>query len=187
MKKSGGPPVKKKIIKDCANKKIIKDSIKEKVSTKGADALFGFSNVDDHDGLDWVDFRITPTPLNKIIQIGKDLVEWATTSADATKIRKFFRGRGIDYDTIGRWRKRCPEFDRYYRFSLDAIGDRREDAAYNKLASEGLVKGTMAIYDPDYKELLAWQSTLTKDDDKNRDIRVVLQAYPNSPLVPEKE
>lgn len=168
-------------------KKIPDPSTKEKKVSRQAAESMAFGNDDSDEALDWIDFKQVPTTIKTIMSVGRDLVEWATNSKDATKLHKFFRGRGIDRDTVLRWRKRCPEFDRLCRFALDTIGDRREDAAYDKQKDSSIVLKTMALYDPDFRSLIEWQSSLShKDDDKSRDINVVLQAYPSSPLVPEK-
>lgn len=168
--------------------KNINHSTEEKPVSVDAALALAFGNTDDDEQLDWLDFKQVPTTIKTILKIGKELMEWAMTCKEATKIHKFFRGRGIDRDTVSRWRKRVPEFNRMFRFSLMAIGDRREDGAYDKKKSESIVLNTMGVYDPDYREYLAWKKSLdVKPEHEGKTLIVVTEPVPNSSLVPEKE
>lgn len=169
------------------NKQKFNSSTNQKPPSKDAVLALAFGSIPQDDQLDWLDFKLIPTPIKTILRIGKELMEWAVNDPNALKVRQFFRSRGIDYDTIGRWRKRCSEFDRMYRFALDAIGDRREMAAFHKKASETIVMGTMVHYDPDYKEFIEWKQKMTQYDTDNKPQIIVLDKIPDSSLVPEKE
>jgi|SRR5277367_5889127 len=149
-------------------KKRIKANRNEDGTAKSAVALMAFGNDDCDPALDWVEFRQIPVSKRCVIQYGKDLYEWARTNPSATKIRKFFRMHGINYETVNLWRKRYIEFAYYYDMSLDEIGDRREDGAYDKKKEAAIVLRTMAIYDPDYRDLIRWQAEISSKSDAAR-------------------
>jgi len=160
-------------------KKIINTSTSSKPVSKGAVAILAYGNDNDDPALDWVEFRTYPTADKQVMRHGHEFVEWCKTVGSATKPMAFFRAKGIDRDTVSRWRKRLTEFDRLYRFGLEEIGDRREDLVDQKKMSEQKMLRTMAIYDPDYKDLIRWQSELTTRSDAAKahsDAQIITEA-----------
>jgi hypothetical protein len=156
------------------HRKIIKASTNQYTPPKDIEKLLGYANCEKVQ-LDYVAFKLLPKYTNQqIITIGHGLMQWAVNDESALKLHTYFRERGIDYATVERWRRQCDEFDTLCYMALAEIGDRREKAAYHKLASEQLVLKTMGMYDQDYKSFLEWQAKINKPEDNSGKPQIVV-------------
>lgn len=159
-------------------KKIIDHIRKERLEAKDEYPLEN-SIQNNFDDPEWESFRQKPTPSKVVIEHGKKFYQRAKTDPTIIKVHTYFREHGISRSTVERWKKRLPEFKLYYDFGVGEIGDRREALALYKNGSESLVIRTMANYDPDYRELLAWQAELTRkqeDAKAQSDAETIIEA-----------
>ena len=97
-----------------------------------------------------------------------ELFEWADTNEGAIKLRPFFRKKKIFYEDVCYWRKKSKTFDQIYTEALAAIGDRREDRAFNLKANASIQMKTAHLYDPEWREVNRYHSDMKKDEEGSK-------------------
>lgn len=120
------------------------------------------------DYLEMTSLRMKPISDSLLERIALELVKWAMNDEKALKVTSFFRPRGINSNDIKRWRARNAKFDAAYDFSLGAIGDRREHGAITKKYDTSMILKSMPHYDPDWKALETWRSSLRKEEQEQK-------------------
>ncbi len=127
---------------------------------------------------------ITPASLEKI---GQELIEWALHDTRALKITQFFHERGIGSTTIKKWRDKHPSFDETYVYAKEVIGNRREMGGLQGEYDSGMVRSSMPIYDDEWRSTEEWRSKLKDTSGQQGNVRVVIEQYPSTDKVPDKE
>jgi hypothetical protein len=143
-------------------------------------------HIDDY--RDMKSFRMLPMSERGIERIATELIDWATNNEDALKMTQFYTKHGLNSHTIDRWCERVPFFREAIEHAKKIIGDRREIGALKKKYSESIVSASMAFYDPEWKALLEWRAKLARNEEDSSGVKfVVLEKFPDSPLVAEKK
>jgi len=78
------------------------------------------------------------------------MVEWAC-KPDSLVLAEFYGNRGYDYDDVSHFEKMSDDFSKAKRISKIIIGARREKGALNGKLDSGVVRKSMALYDPEMK------------------------------------
>jgi hypothetical protein len=108
--------------------------------------------------------RLIPVSEEFLERLGGDLVKWARES-NAIKLTAFFIERGISRGTYQHWAETHPLFKKHIEFAKEAIGNRREEAAFWRKADAGIFLKSAANYDPEWKEIEAWRSRVAKHEE----------------------
>lgn len=106
----------------------------------------------------------------RLLEEGKAMIEWAQKE-DSLVLADFYASRGYDYDDVNEFEKRSPEFSKLKRLAKMIVGARREKGALHGNLDAGLVKKSMALYDPDMK---AYELEL-KNADKKEEFKDVIK------------
>lgn len=132
-------------------------------------------------------WREKPISMASLDQLAQDLKDWVDKDESAFKISQFLLKRGIWPNDIPRWRERNENFDSAYTYAMIALGNKREIGALTGKLHPGMVIASMAMYDPEWKANAEWRAKLTeKNVEGNGAQIVVIEKFPDSPLVPEK-
>jgi len=120
--------------------------------------------------------------------MGINFIKWSRED-DSLVLEDFFLDRGIPEMTYRDWKKRNELFGLRYQVAKANVGSRREKGALKRSYSERMVLTSMAKFDRSWGELEEWRSGLkTKEQAAgNRDIKVVMETYPKTDVVPEKK
>jgi len=133
------------------------------------------------------DGRRHPISEQGLSRLGEQLIEWSR-SEDALVLEDFFRERGIHDTTYRQWKERNTLFRLRYETARGNLGSRREKGAINRTYSERLIMNTMPRFDPAWKELEEWRSSLRSKEQAagKADVKVVMEKFPSTDLVKEK-
>ena len=94
----------------------------------------------------------------------------------------------IPNQTWDTWIQRCPELKAARDLVRDMIAERRECGGLKFKYSAPLIMRMQHLYDQDWKESEVWRASLApKSESITQPIQVVLERFPDSPLVPVKK
>lgn len=82
---------------------------------------------------------------NYLERLALELMEWAD-KPESMRIVDFVHERGVPYNTLLYWSKKYKEFGIAYRYALDALGSRRENAAIRNEGNPLTLHYTMRHY-----------------------------------------
>lgn len=138
--------------------------------------------------MDMFSFRKCPVSEAFLDHLATELVDWAKNDDKAIKVTQFLGLKGIHSKTFDRWRDRHPKMQDAYEYALMVIGDRRESGAIYKKFDASIVSFTMPHYDKDWVKQHEWRAKLKETEQQSNETRiVVLEKYPDSPMVPKKK
>ena len=110
------------------------------------------------------------------IQIGKDMVEWATDNIDALTVPMFATSIGLHSGILRNWASEDKDFHALYMEAKELIGINRLNCSRAETLDNGIYRQTIAHYDLDSKaeirEEKAYESSLRKDEDGSRETTV---------------
>lgn len=120
-------------------------------------------------------------------RLGVELLEWARTKEDALIMEEFFDLRGIRDKDVHRWLNTSEVLREAYETAKRIIGYRREKGALKSDLNAGTVHITMPHYSKVWRETEKWRSELKKENEQHGNIKVMIETYPSSPIVPDKK
>jgi hypothetical protein len=120
-------------------------------------------------------------------RLGVEMLEWARTNEDALIIEEYFDIRGICVDDVYRWIPACEVLAKAYEAAKRIIGYRREKGALKSDLNASTVHITMPHYSKVWRETEKWRSELKKENEQHGNIKVMIETYPSSPIVPDKK
>jgi len=135
-------------------------------------------------------------PDHAMENIGEDLIKWCLAERDDPSSRRlsvdpFFQDLGIPHSTRDGWERRNKSFKEMMDYARSIIGTKLK---HGLMLKELDPKSTMFVlhsFDPEWKDMEAYHDERAKavkaDEDRTQDIRVVMEPFPTSPLVPKKE
>jgi hypothetical protein len=109
-------------------------------------------------------------------RLGEDLLLWAKQET-SLNLGDFFNAKHIYPTTYARWRKVHPFFDERVHLAKFMLGVRRERGAILKKYDSGIIRESMPMYDPEWKELKEWATKLAKLEQQQEDILLKLESY----------
>lgn len=134
-----------------------------------------------------VSWRTIPVHEAAVERIASEMVEWAFNDPDALRLSAFFQMKKIPREYLYRWRDRFPIMKSAVEEAMLAIGMRREKGAIKKEYDAGTIKFMQPLYDEDWKKTEEWRASLGRDEERVGNIKVVIEQFPSSDLVPEKK
>jgi hypothetical protein len=135
-------------------------------------------------------YTYTQMPISKDIieKLALEYVNFTLSNPKVLKPSEFYTHKGMLRQSFENLRGNHPVLEEAHEFVKMIIGDRRETGALEKRLDAGIVSFTMPLYDKDWKELNEWRSKLKDPDQASNETKiVVLEKYPDSPLVPKKK
>jgi hypothetical protein len=108
-------------------------------------------------------FKKVPVSDEYLAKLAFDLVHWALNDPRALKLTQFRTSRLICRDMWDKWLERSAELRDARELALEVIGDRRELGGLEKRFDSSIVSFTMPVYDPAWKELVAWRAALKEE------------------------
>lgn len=115
------------------------------------------------------------------------MIAWAG-DPDSLCIEEFLGEKSIPWASFQRWNTMFPDLQAAYDHVKMILAGRREKGALKGELNAGMVVYSQRAYSPVWQQL-AEDHAAKKNDEKGNgtsNITVVLDAIPNSPLVPEK-
>jgi|SRR5580700_4600214 hypothetical protein len=104
----------------------------------------------------WTDERIEEEALF--------LIEWAKKEKSLV-LGKHYAERGYTYAEASRWAKKNDFFSHAKDLAMTFVGSRREEMALLGQIEHNIVKSSLGLYDPDYKQ---YQVDLKASDEKRK-------------------
>jgi len=126
----------------------------------------------------------------KLERLCEKLIDWARLDNEAIKVKEFLGAEGIDEET---WRKWTQRYDIAREAQAKAkmfLGNRREKGMMTRKYDITSTMRMQGFYDNDWREETIWLENLKKKDGDGEGGGtkfVVIEKYPESPLVPKKK
>jgi hypothetical protein len=138
--------------------------------------------------MDMYTFKMCPVPAD---YKKKCATEWVVMARDEEVLflDEYRIKKGIPKTTFDRWIASCVELQEAKEFVRDIIAMRREEGALKNKYNVGMVMRIQHMYCDNWKKSEEWRAALrTKQEGVSNPqrIQVVLEPYPDSPLVPSK-
>lgn len=169
-------------------KKVYRNTIPEEYIEKSEIEKSAVSNYIYDDYLNLFTWKKMPVDDRFKDMLAQKLIKWAKEDENALKLSQFFLDNGISDDVVERWEKKHEGLRLAKKVAKQLIGNRREVGAMNRQFDSSMVKFTMPLYDPDWKGVEEWKSKLRVENEVQNESRiVVIEKYPDSPLVPVKK
>lgn len=123
--------------------------------------------------------RSKPVSDDWLENLGKKALKWAMEIEEPLTARFFFRQQGIDYMSVGNWRKRSTKFDTYCRMMLETLADKREVGAVTKKYDAAHVRYTLPQFGQEWKDLAQFHASLKQEAKGTGDqhITVVMEDF----------
>lgn len=121
-------------------------------------------------------------------RIARELVAEVRSDEDMLKISQFLEKRGINRKTWSRWCANYQVIADAHDFALMVIGNRREVGVMTRKFDSASTSFMMTMYDVDWRENVALRAKLNSPEGLSSGQKfVVIERYPDSPLVPERK
>lgn len=118
-------------------------------------------------------------------RLAQELIDWAR-NGNGIKVEEFKNHKGVSGKVFQQWCEKSPELDEANTLALSIIGTRRERKALEGEWNPYIVMNTMPLYDKKFRSFYKWKQQLTaKEQHKQQDIKVIIEAAPSSDLVPK--
>lgn len=134
------------------------------------------------DYLDLGVMRLQPVNAATLERIAMELLEWSKKD-DSIVFRDFLDSKNIPEEAYYRWVRTYPELKMAHTMAKGRVGSRREKGGLFRKMDAGLVTLGLAKYDDEWKEYLAWKSSL-KDQSTSGNVTINL---PNITTAPQAE
>ena len=124
-----------------------------------------------------------------IERLAKELVAWLRKNPDAIKVSQFLEEKGIHQQSWTRWCNNYPVLGEANEHAKMIIGNRRELGAMTRKYDPGFTAVTMYHYCNDWVNASRLKASIANREgglDNGQKI-VVIERYPDSPLVPVKK
>lgn len=132
-------------------------------------------------------WKRVPVHEGVIERIATEMIHWAKEDNNALRLSAFFLKKNIPRTYLYKWRDEFPVFKLAFHEAMQAIGSRREEGAIKKVYDAGMIKFMQPLYDEEWKKTEEWRATLSKEHERQGNIKVVIEQFPSSDLVPEKK
>jgi len=120
-------------------------------------------------------------------RLAQELLDWSDTK-EALKMSQFHSFKAIDHTTYDKWCDKYPVFGKAHEVAFVRVANNREIGALTGELNSGVVLATMGMYDKSYRSYWKWKKQVcSKDQTKQQDIKVVIEAVPHSDKVPKME
>jgi hypothetical protein len=136
---------------------------------------------------DFFTLKLTPAPISFLEKIAQQIVVWARDNDDALIIEQFCLEKGITEEVYYNWVAKYPFLSSAHNTAMMFLSHKREIGGLKRKYDPGMVMRTMPIYSNKWKQLAEWQSKLNSDDKTQGKIEVIINAIPDSKIVPEKK
>lgn len=140
---------------------------------------------------EWINFNTYEKGILTTLSIerlAKELIDWMRANPEAIKINQFLEERGILYRSWARWCKKYEVLSDARDHAKMILGNRREHGVMTRKYEPTSTNFMMLNYDPEWVDTMQLKTNLTnKDADTGGGQQiVVIEKYPDSPLVPVK-
>lgn len=121
--------------------------------------------------------QMAPSNSQSIERVGFKLYTWALETPNALKVSQFAHLNGISMDTFMYWYNRHEKFKAYYNAAKRILGDRREVGAINRIYDPGMIRSSMAFYDPEWLEAEERRAKQADGIAGKGNVTVVMQSF----------
>ena len=137
---------------------------------------------------DMYTFQTLPIPEHYFDRLAEEWIDYVKNNEDVLFMGEYQIKKGVARSTFEEWVQRSPNLQRARAFVKDIIAMRREKGALIRKYDASVVCKTQYKYDHDWKEAEEWRASMKErvENQGSGSITVVMERFPNSPLVPEK-
>lgn len=137
---------------------------------------------------DMYSFQTMPIPEHYFDKLAEEWVDYVKNNDDVLFMGEYHIKKGVAKSTFEEWVQRNPNLQRARAFVREIISMRREKGALTRKYDPTTVFKMQHTYDNAWKEMEEWRASLKEkvENQGSGSITVVMERFPNSPLVPEK-
>ena len=138
---------------------------------------------------DMFTMKLQPVSVDYLLKFALEWVEWVMANDWVITLTAYINTKGVHKNTVDRWIVRCPELKEASDFVRQIIAERRDFGAATRKYSDSWIKHTHPLYDPEFKQLEEWRSSMKEKiaGAGGGKIVVEMSKSPNSDLVPERK
>lgn len=136
---------------------------------------------------DFFTLKMQPVSDAFLNQLSIDLTNWALKNDDATSVSEFFFEKHIPERSYRAWLEKHVNFEQAYHTSKHIIANRLFKNGLKKNYDSSLVRLALPMLSNEWKQLEEWRSKLNADDKAASNIKVIVEAIPDSKIVPVKD
>lgn len=127
--------------------------------------------------LDMMSNKMAPATSQTIEKYAIKFYLWTKDNKQALRMHEFCSLVGISRRTLLRWRNKYTIFDEYYEEGMLNLADRREIGAINRIYDPGMIRSSMAFYDPEWLEAEERRAKLNDGNPGKGNVTVVMQSF----------
>jgi hypothetical protein len=137
--------------------------------------------------LSTISFQMCPANDQFRDRLAIELVTWARENEDALILDDFYDMKGISHSDVYRWYENHDGLKQAFEVAKRLIGSRRERGALKGKYNATTIHMMMPHYSTAWRETEKWRSDLRKENEQQGNIKVMIETYPSSPIVPDKK
>jgi len=121
-------------------------------------------------------------------KMARKMIDWAEQTEDAVTLEEFYRSIGMLSQDFCDLAHKYPILEKALQYTRMIIGDRREKGMITRKYDAGSVAYMMPHYSNNWKEIVAWRSSLKQSEGSQGNVRmqyIVMPEIPSSDLVKE--
>lgn len=133
-------------------------------------------------------FQVMPVPPSYMEHLAQEWVHYVKNNPDVLLMSQYHEEKGISVSQWDRWVNKNPTLQEAREFVKRMIATRRELGGLMKKYDTGMICKVQQNYDKSWRESEEWRASLREkvEGSASGNITVVMERFPNSPLVPEK-
>ncbi len=133
-------------------------------------------------------FQTMPIPNHYFDKVAEEWVNYVKNNDDVLFMGEYRIKKGVAKTTFEEWTQRSANMQIARAFVKEIIAMRREKGALLRKYDASTVFKMQYKYDADWKEMEEWRASMKErvEGASGSNITVVMERFPNSPLVPEK-
>ena len=147
-------------------------------------------------------YRKKPAPEAFLERVADDLIRWIHEHPKSVRLDDFFSEKGIHWERYSKWTKKNESLKDAIDIAMQIIASRRDTGAIEKRYDGNYIAKTIRMYCPvaeasskrelkekydKEKELVRLRAQLNLDEKGDKHQVVIIERFPNSDLVPERE
>ncbi len=168
-----------------------KKAVKVNTSTKRPEVAKKISTIKTFQQEYYTDmytFQMKPIPEGYFVRIAEEWIDYVKNTPDVLLMSEYRIEKGISQDTFEDWVRKSPTLKEARDFVRGILALRREKGAIARKYDAGMICKVQHLYDIDWKQSEEWRASMKEkiEGPSGSNITVVMERFPNSPLVPEK-
>ena len=108
---------------------------------------------------------------------GIDMLIYVKENKGCVRTQEYLEHVGIGWSTWKEWCNNSPEVYKYNQMAKQILANRREKGALNRVYDPSMITKTMALYDPEWKDIEEWRAKLSEGHEQGGTKIVIMEKF----------